>query len=68
MAFDAYVLQLNRQTRKLIYATRIGGSNYNKAARIKVDRKGFAYLIDNDEIARLPDNGRCGAAAVWWRR
>jgi hypothetical protein len=43
--FDAYVLRLNPQTGKLIYATRIGGSNYDEAARVKVDRDGFAYVL-----------------------
>src|ERR1700730_3505270 len=38
--FDAYVLRLNPQTGKLIYATRIGGSDYDEASRIKVDQHG----------------------------
>jgi Beta-propeller repeat len=43
--FDAYVLRLNPQTGKLIHATRVGGSDYDEAARIKVDRNGFAYVV-----------------------
>ena len=53
-AFDAYVLRLNPQTGKLIYATRIGGSNYDEAARIKVDRKGFAYVVGMTKSRDFP--------------
>ncbi len=40
---DAYVLRLNPHTGKLVYAARIFGSEYDNAARIQVDPKGFAY-------------------------
>jgi len=43
--FDAYVLRVNPQTGKLIYATRVGGSDYDEASRIQVDRNGFAYVV-----------------------
>jgi hypothetical protein len=43
--FDAYVLRVNPQTGKLIYATRIGGSDYDGAFKIKVDPQGFAYAV-----------------------
>lgn len=43
--FDAYVLRLDPKKGKLIYATRIGGSEYDGAFRIKVDRSGFAYAV-----------------------
>jgi hypothetical protein len=43
--FDAYVLRIDPQTGKLIYATRVGGGDYDEAARIKVDREGFAYVV-----------------------
>ena len=40
---DAYVLRWNPRTRKLVYATRVGGSSYDAALRVKVDRAGFAH-------------------------
>jgi hypothetical protein len=40
---DAYVLRWNPRTRKLIYATRIGGSSYDAALRVKIDRAGYAH-------------------------
>lgn len=40
---DGYVLRLNPETGKLIYATRFGGGSYDAALRVRVDRAGFAY-------------------------
>lgn len=53
-AFDAYVLRVNPSTGKLIYATRVGGSKYDEAAKIKVDQKGFAYVIGQTESHDFP--------------
>jgi hypothetical protein len=50
--FDAYVLRVTPQSGKLIYATRIGGSDYDGAFRIKVDAGGFAYAIG---MTKSPD-------------
>jgi hypothetical protein len=52
--FDAYVLRLNPQTGKLIYATRVGGSNYDEAAKVKVDRNGFAYVVGMTKSRDFP--------------
>jgi hypothetical protein len=52
--FDAYVLRLNPRTGKLIYATRIGGSKYDEAAKIKVDRNGFAYAVGLTKSSDFP--------------
>src|ERR1700740_2079637 len=52
--FDAYVLRLNPRTGKLIYATRIGGSKYDEAAKIKVDRNGFAYAVGLTKSSAFP--------------
>jgi hypothetical protein len=52
--FDAYVLRLNPQTGKLIYATRIGGSKYDEAAKIKVDRNGFSYVVGMTKSLDFP--------------
>lgn len=43
--FDAYVLRLNPKSGKLVYATRVGGTAYDEASRIKVDKDGFAYVV-----------------------
>ncbi len=42
---DAYVVRLNPASGKLVFATRIGGSAYSAAFRIKVDLHGFAYAV-----------------------
>ena len=52
--FDAYVLRVNPRTGKMIYATRIGGSDYDGAFRIKVDRNGFAYATGVTKSADFP--------------
>jgi hypothetical protein len=52
--FDAYVLRLNPQTGKLTYATSVGGSDYDEAARIKVDRDGFAYVVGMTKSRDFP--------------
>jgi len=49
---DAYVVRLNPTTGKLVYATLLGGNGYSAAFRIKVDRKGCAYVTG---ITRAPD-------------
>lgn len=53
-AFDAYVLRVNPTTGKLIYATRVGGSKYDEAAKIKVDRNGFAYVVGQTQSRDFP--------------
>jgi hypothetical protein len=40
---DAYLIRLDPRAGKLAYATRIGGTDYDYAGRIKVDENGFAY-------------------------
>jgi hypothetical protein len=52
--FDAYVLRLNPQTGKLIYATRVGGSDYDEAAKVKVYRNGFAYVVGMTKSRDFP--------------
>jgi hypothetical protein len=42
---SAYVLRLNVKTGKLVYASRIGGSDFTGAFRIKVDQQGSAYVV-----------------------
>jgi hypothetical protein len=51
---DAYVVRLNPTTRKIVYATLLGGSGYSAAFRIKVDRKGFAYATGITEARDFP--------------
>ena len=52
--FDAYVIRLNPETGKLIYATRVGGSDYDEAAKVKVDRNGFAYVVGMTKSRDFP--------------
>src|SRR5262249_55578144 len=49
---DAYVLRLNPHTGKLVFATRFGGSSFDAALRIKVDKKGYAYATG---LTKSPD-------------
>ncbi len=51
---DGYVLRLNAQTGKLIYATRLAGSLYDTALRVKVDQSGFAYTTGITKSADFP--------------
>lgn len=51
---DAYVLRYRPSTGKLIYATRYGGSSYDSAMRIAVDRRGFAYATGLTRSADFP--------------
>lgn len=41
----AYVLRIDPERRKLIYATRIGGHGYTTAFRLKLDDRGVAYVV-----------------------
>lgn len=49
---EAYVLRWNPQAKKLIYATRIGGSGYDAAHRLIVDANGVATVTG---VTRSPD-------------
>lgn len=52
--FDAYVIRVNPQMGQVIYATRIGGSDYDAAFRIKVDGGGFAYATGMTKSRDFP--------------
>jgi len=55
---DAYVLRFSPQTARLIYATRIGGSHFDAAIRVKVDPAGNAYatgLTKSRDFPVTPD-------------
>ncbi|MBK5293941.1 MAG: SBBP repeat-containing protein [Acidobacteriia bacterium] len=55
---DGYVLRLNAQTGKLIYAVRLSGSSHDAALRVKVDQSGFAYatgITKSDDFPVTPD-------------
>ena len=41
---DAYVLRLDPNEKRLVYATRLQGSAFSAALRIQVDSNGFAYV------------------------
>jgi hypothetical protein len=42
---DAFVVRIRPKDRRIVYATRIGGSDYDEVGRIKVDREGFVYAV-----------------------
>ncbi len=44
-ALDAYVIRLDPRKDQLIYATRLGGSDYDESSRIRVDPRGFAWVV-----------------------
>lgn len=43
--FDAYVLRIDPRKGELIYATRLGGSDYDESSRVRVDQHGFAWVL-----------------------
>lgn len=51
---DGYVLRFNPQAGKLIYATRFGGSSYDAALRVRVDRAGFSYATGRANSRNFP--------------
>ncbi|MBI4535438.1 MAG: SBBP repeat-containing protein [Ignavibacteriae bacterium] len=42
---DAFVIRLDSVTGRTVYATRIGGADYDEVSRIAVDQHGFAYAV-----------------------
>lgn len=57
-AFDAYVIRLEPRKGRLIYATRLGGSDYDESSRIRVDPHGFAWvagLTKSSDFPTTPD-------------
>jgi hypothetical protein len=58
---DAYVLRVRLATGEIVYATRIGGSSFDAALRVAVDRRGFAYatgLTKSRDFPLLPGDGQ----------
>ncbi|MFN0170670.1 MAG: hypothetical protein ACKV22_29975 [Bryobacteraceae bacterium] len=41
---DAYVIRLDPRARKVVWATRLAGRDYDGAGRIRIDRSGFIYV------------------------
>lgn len=60
---DAYVLRVRPRNGELVFATRLGGSSFDAALRIAVDRQGFIYttgLTKSKDFPITPDaGGRC---------
>src|SRR5579862_7772379 len=52
--FDAYVLRINPRKGQLVYATRLGGSNYDESSRVKVDQQGFAWVLGYTQSHDFP--------------
>ncbi|MFN7918867.1 MAG: SBBP repeat-containing protein [Bryobacteraceae bacterium] len=51
---DGYVLRFRPSTGKVLWATRIGGSDLDLLIRIAVDRRGFAYAAGFTKSADFP--------------
>ena len=54
---DAYVVRMDPRKHKLIYATRLGGSHYSAAFRIKVNSHGYAYVTGVTAASDFPIRG-----------
>ena len=52
--FDAYVLRIDPRKDQLIYATRLGGSDYDESSRIMVDQHGFAWVLGYTKSRDFP--------------
>jgi hypothetical protein len=64
---DGYVLRFSPRNGKLIYATRLGGSSFDAALRVKVDKAGFAYttgLTRSSDFLRTKPKGGSDAFLV----
>src|SRR5262245_54919691 len=51
---DAYVVKVDQTTGKVLWATRIGGSKYDGAFRIRLDEGGAAWLAGYTESSDFP--------------
>ena len=58
---DGYVLRFSPRTERVVYATRLGGSAFDAALRVKVDKAGFVYVTgltkSNDFLRTKPRGG-----------
>jgi len=54
---DAYVVRIDPRKNKVVYATRLGGSHYSAAFRIKVNRHGQAYVTGVTAASDFPIRG-----------
>lgn len=51
---DAYVVKFDPRTSKIIYATRIGGSDWDAAFRVVVDAQGAVWVSGGTQSADFP--------------
>ena len=51
---SAYVLRLNLKKGKLVYAACVGGGDFTGAFRIKIDERGFAYVVGFTKTHAFP--------------
>lgn len=42
---DGYVIRLTKDTHKIVYVTRVGGSSYDSASRVVIDAQGNAWVV-----------------------
>ena len=59
---DAFITKLNPDGDALVYSTYLGGSNYDLAAGIDVDRAGNAYITGYTESSDFPTQNPLQAA------
>ena len=51
---DGYVIRLQKDTHRIVYVTRIGGSAYDSASRVAVDSQGNAWVVGFTKSADFP--------------
>ena len=64
----AYVLRLDLNEGKLVYATRVGADAMTAALRIKTDKEGRAFVTGLTKGPGAAGDGRCRADAIRGRR
>jgi Beta-propeller repeat len=51
---DAYVLRIDPRKGQVVYATRLGGSDYDESSRVRVDQHGFVWVLGNTKSHDFP--------------
>jgi len=51
---DGYVIRLKKDTHQILYVTRMGGSAYDSASRVAIDKEGNAWFAGFTKSADFP--------------